>query len=73
MIFQHPFLTGVCRTVDLPGLVVVPCVVRELLIVFGVPTQHCCGLCKILEKWGTGHGIWTRYMWVCQRPHSFKQ
>ena len=37
-------LTGIRRTGDIPGLVVVPCTVRELQVVFGVPTQREHGI-----------------------------
>ena len=38
------FLTGIRRTVSLPDLVAVPCVVLELQVVFGVPTQQERGI-----------------------------
>ena len=42
--WSSKFLGGVRKTVDLPGLVAVPCVVCELYVVFGVPTQRERGI-----------------------------
>ena len=44
------FLICVCRTVDFPGLVAVPCVVCELKVVFGVPTQRERGIVVVLDS-----------------------
>ena len=59
--WSSKFLTGVRRTVNLPGLVAVPCAVRELWVVFGVPTQRERG---IIEQ-----GRWDSYVastWVSE-------